>query len=180
MAVPAKLRRRRFLEKPAERFWGDTFRSARARGFLLEDIARRHKQFESRGILARQPLDDCIRCLTLTRVEYLYLPRIRVHAHRGSLAVKNHRRPNACPILVISQSSHQRVTRERGAASMQTTQLRPGKNHAMTIDDEVLRAHSVLESISAESMRSSNNLECAGGSMFPVSAQPASSVWLWS
>ena len=33
------------------------------------------------------------------------------------------------------------------AALVQATQLRPGKDHAMTVDEEVLRAHSALERI---------------------------------
>lgn len=42
---------------------------------------------------------------------------------------------------------------------MQATQLRPGKNHAVTVNEEVLRAHSALERIFAKSLYSSSNLE---------------------
>jgi len=39
---------------------------------------------------------------------------------------------------------------------MQATQLRPGKDHAVTVNEEVLRAHSALEGIFAKSLCSSS------------------------
>lgn len=43
---------------------------------------------------------------------------------------------------------------------MKATQLRPSKDHAVTVNEEVLRAHSALEGFFAKSLWSGSNLEC--------------------
>jgi hypothetical protein len=42
---------------------------------------------------------------------------------------------------------------------MQATQLRPGKDHAVTVNEEVLRAHFAFERVSAKSLWSSAGRE---------------------
>ena len=44
---------------------------------------------------------------------------------------------------------------------MQATKLRPGKDHAVTVNEEVLRAHSALERIFRKVSAPASNLECS-------------------
>lgn len=64
-------------------------------------------------------------------------------AYSRTLAVKNNDDLLPAPILIITQLLKQGLTRERWAATMKFAQFGPGKNDAVAVNNEVIRAHPV-------------------------------------
>jgi hypothetical protein len=133
--------RRSFFKNPAQRLGRDALGTTSARRFLLQHIARRQEQFETPPILACQPLNDRIGGLPGPGIENLDLTGIRADADGRALSIEDHGDSRLGPVLVIPQSFGQGVPGERTPARVELAQFRPGKNHAVAVNDEVFRAH---------------------------------------
>ena len=113
-----KSSRRRFFEKPPERFRGDAFRPARTRRLLLQDIAGSDQEFESRSVFAGEAFDNGIRGLPLARIEDLDLSRVGTRIGSSSLSIENYGDACSGPILILPQFFDERVARQGAATSM--------------------------------------------------------------
>jgi hypothetical protein len=73
--------------------------------------------------------------LATARIENLHLRWVRSRLHLFAFAIENDDDVHSGPILIIPQLLEQRFAREGRPARVKFAQLRPGKNHAVPIDD---------------------------------------------
>jgi hypothetical protein len=91
-------------------------------------------------LLAR-PLDDGVGRLPDARIKDLDLARLGFVRDGGAAAIENYHHLDPTPILKVAQLLDQCVAGKRGATFVQRTQLRPGEDDAVAVDQKILRSH---------------------------------------
>jgi len=79
--------------------------------------------------------------LSGARIKNLDAVRLGLLGGGVSLAIKNHDNANTGVILVIAQFLDQGITCQRAATGVELLQFRPTENRAVTIYDQIARAH---------------------------------------